>query len=180
MAWRAAVIFGKCPNICVITFNLQFSTYMLPQWRFMLYFNVIILVPCPSHLRYCLAIWKNIHNGRTWFLYDLLWETTCLERPFLLGRRGGRPRQVLLYTQLTIWRSISQLQHASLKKRLWFIDNNLHVDLALFCLFLFWRLLRFACSILNYFVFWLIQYLQKNEREMSKRHVGIIMIIIYR
>ena len=26
------------------------------------------------------------------------YETTCLERPLLLGRRGGRPRQVLLYS----------------------------------------------------------------------------------
>ena len=92
-------------DICVITFNLRFSTYMLLEWRFMLYFNVIILVPCPSHLlkfSYCLAVWKNVHNshnGRTWFLYDLLWETTCLERPLLLGRRGGRPRPVLLYHQ---------------------------------------------------------------------------------
>ena len=47
---------------------------MLLQCRFMLYFNVIVLVPCPSH---------------------------CLERPFLLGRRGGRPIQVLLYY---VWR----------------------------------------------------------------------------
>ena len=73
---------------------------MLLEWRVMLYFNVIILVPYPYHLLKlleCLLACKNAHNGRKWFLYDLLWETTCLERPFLLGRRGGRPRQVMLY-----------------------------------------------------------------------------------
>ncbi len=63
-------------------------------------FILMLLYQCHAHLicsSYCLTVCKNIHNGRTWFLYDLLWETTCLERPFLLGRRGGRPRQVLLY-----------------------------------------------------------------------------------
>ena len=37
-----------------------------------------------------------VYMGRIWFSY-LLWETNCLERLFLLGRRGGLTRQVLLY-----------------------------------------------------------------------------------
>ena len=108
----AAAIFEKCPNICVITFNLHCSTYMLLEWRVMLYFNVIILLPCLSHLLNVLGCpCKNVHNGRTWFLYGLLWDTTCLERPLLLCRRGGRPRQVLLYSCWTI--GPSTIKHCS-------------------------------------------------------------------
>ena len=66
----AAAIFGKCSNICVITFNLLFSTYMLLQCRFMLYFNVIVgptsAIPVSlTQVTAWLDICKNVDNGRT-------------------------------------------------------------------------------------------------------------------
>ena len=82
----AAAIFGKCSNIilCVITFNLLFSTYMLLQCRFMLYFNVIILVPCLSHLLKLLPGWTSV-KMQTTVEHDFC--TTCYERPPVLSDR---------------------------------------------------------------------------------------------
>ena len=80
----AAAIFGKCSNICMITFNLLFSTYMLLQCCFMLYFNVIILVRCPSHLLKLLPAWTSV---KMWTTVERDFCTTCYERPPVLSDR---------------------------------------------------------------------------------------------
>ena len=59
----------------------------------------------------------HLNMGRIWFFY-LLWgttRTTCIERPLLLGRRGGLSRQVLLYIEISNQNKFSfinlQLRH---------------------------------------------------------------------
>ena len=88
----AAAIFGWCPNICGITFNLLFSTYILLESCFMLYFNVIVgLLPgstsaMPVSLTQVTA-WLSVkmYQGYTTVEHDLC--TTCYERPPVLRDR---------------------------------------------------------------------------------------------
>ena len=107
----AAAIFGKVRTSALITFNLLFSAYMLLQCRFMLYFKVIILVPCPSHLLKLLPGCTSVKMLTT-VEHDFC--TTCYERPpvlrpFLLCRRGGRPRHVLLLLALFCWQVVGSI-----------------------------------------------------------------------